>query len=350
MRKFSSKPLVLALGLAALSSLSLTAAAKVNISFNVGFGEFDGYMSNTNWWNNGYAWRRFYGYIPSNAVAGGYEPGRTLYICQAYLNGVQPGKVVAGNCNITYGGQEIPMSNFRILVGNGFRWRWSAFGNVPGNAVPGGYEKGRPLYICQARYADGIHPGKIVRGNCNIGYNGSEIPIPEYRVLTWRPGYWGNDVNWNNWYISRPPHYRPWIPPTPPFPPGPPFPPSPPHPTPYVPPPPPPPPPHPTPFGPPGPGPSPFGPPGPGPTPHPTPFGPPGPGPSPFGPPAPPPSPAPGPSPFGPPPAPPKPPVAPFNPGPAINIPGRGGIHQDENKKDKDKDQNLGGIQAPKFP
>lgn len=164
----------------------------------VQFGDFDVFMQNQDWWRQGYQWRRYNGYIPANAVVGGYEPDRSLYLCQArYNDGVHPGKVVDGRCNITYAGREIPRDFFRILVGNGFHWSRANgyYNNVPMNAVPGGFENGRPLFICQGFYADGVHPGKVVAGNCNIGFAGKEIVLQNYKVLVWGGRFYSGQPN-----------------------------------------------------------------------------------------------------------------------------------------------------------
>lgn len=119
------------------------------------------------------------------AVVGGQEGDLILFICQAfYHGGVHPGKVVAGRCNITYAGMEIPRNNFRVLVGEGLDWRTPKPGRIPRNAVQGGFENGQPLYICHAQYRfHGVHPGKVVDGACNIGYGGREIRLEQYQVL-----------------------------------------------------------------------------------------------------------------------------------------------------------------------
>lgn len=130
-----------------------------------------------------FRWEPYRGFIPAKAVAGGQEPGRTLFICQAsYMGGVHPGKMVDRKCNITYGGREIPRSSFRILVGHKMHWT-DAFGRIPKRAIEGGYENGNPLFICQASYKGGVHPGKIVAGSCNIGYGGLEVVRSDFRVL-----------------------------------------------------------------------------------------------------------------------------------------------------------------------
>lgn len=126
------------------------------------------------------------GAVPANAIIGGQEPGRTLPICRgAYNNGVHPGKVVAGKCNIGWGGREIELRQFEVLTGNAASIRWQA---APGGALPpgtfaGGQEPGRLLYVCRAAYRSGIHPGKVVAGRCNIGWGGKEIVLGGYEVM-----------------------------------------------------------------------------------------------------------------------------------------------------------------------
>ena len=131
-----------------------------------------------------YYWEQYRGYIPSNAIAGGEERGRELLICQSrYMDGMHPGKVVDGRCNITYGGQEMLTSEFNLLLGNNFEWVHEPNSS---NAVIGGEEHGMPLYICQARYAHSWHPGKVVDGKCNIGFDGREMQMTDYNVLVSR--------------------------------------------------------------------------------------------------------------------------------------------------------------------
>lgn len=139
-----------------------------------------------------YTWVPYYGYLPRNAVQGGFESSRPLFLCQApFRGGVHPGKIVAGNCNITYAGKEYPISNFSVLTSNGaqFRWVWAEGNFIPNNAIAGGFERGYPLYICRAPYNGGMHPGKIVAGNCNIGYGGREVVMHDYQIMT-MGGWW----------------------------------------------------------------------------------------------------------------------------------------------------------------
>jgi hypothetical protein len=130
----------------------------------------------------------FVGYPnPPFAVVGGNEPNAPypLFICHAnYNGGIHPGKIVAGKCNITWGGREISLNRYDVLQSQApLSWIAASNGFIPGNAVIGGYENGKPIYICQANYNGGIHPGKIVGQMCNIGYAGREISFPFYNVL-----------------------------------------------------------------------------------------------------------------------------------------------------------------------
>lgn len=121
-----------------------------------------------------------------NVIVGGQEPGRTLPICRAaYRDGLHPGKIVAGNCNFGWGGKEIPSPKFDVLTGSP-AIRWIAARNgapLPAGAFIGGSEPARLLPVCRASYQKGVHPGKVVAGNCNISWGGKEIVLAAYEVM-----------------------------------------------------------------------------------------------------------------------------------------------------------------------
>jgi len=126
--------------------------------------------------------------IPTNAVVGGsqYNPNAMFYVCRAnYRGGVHPGKFLAGNCNISWGGREVMMQNYEVLVSDTpLAWVESSNGAIPHHAVLGGREHHRKLYVCQADYENGTHPGKLVGKTCNFGWGGREMMTPYYSILT----------------------------------------------------------------------------------------------------------------------------------------------------------------------
>ena len=55
---------------------------------------------------------------------------------------------------------------------------------MPQGAVIGGREQnGAGQAVCRATYGAGLFVGKLVATNCNFGYGGREILIPQYEVL-----------------------------------------------------------------------------------------------------------------------------------------------------------------------
>lgn len=125
--------------------------------------------------------------IPTNAVVGGnqYHPNSIFYVCRAnYRGGVHPGKFFKGNCNISWGGREIVMPNYEILISDTpLAWEESSHGAIPRRAIEGGRENHEKLFICQAEYENGTHPGKVVGNSCNFGWGGREVMTPYYNVL-----------------------------------------------------------------------------------------------------------------------------------------------------------------------
>ena len=62
------------------------------------------------------------GAIPEGAVAQGHEAtGESLWVCRAFLNGdLHPGKIRGefGAANIPYGGKEVKVQFYEVLVGS----------------------------------------------------------------------------------------------------------------------------------------------------------------------------------------------------------------------------------------
>lgn len=118
------------------------------------------------------------GSIPREAPAFGHEAdGSPLFICRAnHQGGLHPGRVSPGlgGCHIGYGGQEIFVPNYEVLI-------TQEHAVVPGlpdtEALVGGSEDGKNLYICLADHNGGTHPGKFRPGfdGCNIALGGAEV-------------------------------------------------------------------------------------------------------------------------------------------------------------------------------
>jgi hypothetical protein len=55
--------------------------------------------------------------VPPNAVPSGNDGAETLYVCRAtYMTGIHPGKLGHGHCYIGYGGKEVVLETFDLLM------------------------------------------------------------------------------------------------------------------------------------------------------------------------------------------------------------------------------------------
>jgi len=131
-------------------------------------------------------WAASTGRLPANAFIGGSEGSRKLAVCRAaYQGGTHPGKVVAGKCNIGWGGKEIVIRKFEVMTNKGVKLAWAKGPSAKGMII-GGAERGRSLPVCRGKYKSGTHPGKVVAGKCNIGWGGKEIVLRSFEVLVQR--------------------------------------------------------------------------------------------------------------------------------------------------------------------
>lgn len=136
------------------------------------------------------------GQVNGFTLYGGHENGQNLFLCAGLKNGTyHPGKIVGSNCNFGFGGKEVLARSYYTLQVSQqslkrYSWHKSSYGNVPSKAglvpIQAGKEGNRILYVCRAAYQNGVHPGKIVGQNCNIGWGGQEIRVPQYEVLMFR--------------------------------------------------------------------------------------------------------------------------------------------------------------------
>lgn len=139
-------------------------------------------------------WIAYAGSLPDNVVSGGMENGNSLSVCRAEYKGAShPGKVVGDKCNIGYGGKEVELTAFEVLVNGGVTLNWATFkGKLPVGAVKGGIENGKALYVGQFTRPDGsVHAGKVFGAPgayiFNYGYGGKEISVKaNFRMLVQR--------------------------------------------------------------------------------------------------------------------------------------------------------------------
>ena len=135
--------------------------------------------------------------IPQGAFEAGQESdGTPLYVARTYFEGgIHPGKVSPNfkkGAIIGYDNDEIEVENYEILVANPQAVRWVDASSpfqaqfLSGRPVEGGREaNGAPLFIAQAPYKNGTHPGKAgehLRG-ADITYGGDEKIVNPFRVL-----------------------------------------------------------------------------------------------------------------------------------------------------------------------
>lgn len=139
-------------------------------------------------------WVTFGGELPEKAVIGGVETHRGLAVCRCdYKGAMHPGKVVGKACNIGWGGKEIIIKDFEVLVNKGvvdLTWL-KTNGSLPENAIQAGTERGKGLYVGRTFHKNGTHPGKVFNVGrnyiCNIGWGGKELTYKTFEVLVQIP-------------------------------------------------------------------------------------------------------------------------------------------------------------------
>jgi hypothetical protein len=122
----------------------------------------------------------------SQAVIGGKENGQNLQVCRCNYNGAKhPGKVVAGKCHIGWGGKEVFLPDYEVLINSGnadIQWQKMNGSQIPQNGVEAGRERNTVYYVGRATHTDGsIHPGKVFMAGgqyiCNYSWGGKEIVV-----------------------------------------------------------------------------------------------------------------------------------------------------------------------------
>jgi hypothetical protein len=120
---------------------------------------------------------------PGNGVvlaSPGGEHG-SLPVCRAsYDNGMHPGKLWDGTCNIGWGGRTIYATDYEVLLDDGYEWVEVGNGGMPANAVDGGDAGDRAghvrLGVCEVFNGgdSSWHPGKFYAGKGNYAWGGSK--------------------------------------------------------------------------------------------------------------------------------------------------------------------------------
>lgn len=135
--------------------------------------------------------------IPQGAIQAGEENGKPLYLCRAFYDGgIHVGKAATHfryGATIPYDGKEIELKDYEVLCGDSRAIRWVDVNgrmNVQscGRLVEGGREAdGTPLYVAQAPYKGGTHPGKASErfDGAVISYGDDEKLVKQYRVLAY---------------------------------------------------------------------------------------------------------------------------------------------------------------------
>lgn len=99
-----------------------------------------------------------------------------------------PAKVSPSNgiACVSYGGEEIVLTDYEVLRTGDFVWEFATNGEVPEGAVEGGRTvDGEKLYFGRAIHEGTQTPGKVQvsHGCLYIPFDGAEVALTEYEVL-----------------------------------------------------------------------------------------------------------------------------------------------------------------------
>ncbi|XP_036342466.1 uncharacterized protein LOC118751757 [Rhagoletis pomonella] len=140
-------------------------------------------------------------YTPPNAVHAGHDTDLSpILVCRCFHNGdFLPGKAIPSRAcaYVSYAGQEIPKSDFEILIGEGYDWVPASDGIIPPGAIEAGRTAdGEPLYVGRAHYCGSLTPGKIQPSHraLYIAFGGYERRIPNYEVLVRRNDFYRDEA------------------------------------------------------------------------------------------------------------------------------------------------------------
>ncbi len=143
------------------------------------------------------------GEAPADAPPAGADPALAVSVpfrvtplvaCRvAWHGGVQLGEVRQGGCAFGFGGQQVEVDGYEVLVTSPWMtWLAAVPLALSGTAIIGGSEGGEPLYVCRAATAGGLHVGKIKRSalGCSVVDGRREVVAERFELLMprWRAG------------------------------------------------------------------------------------------------------------------------------------------------------------------
>jgi uncharacterized caspase-like protein len=109
--------------------------------------------------------------------------GPSFTVCRSeFRGGIHPGRVIGDACHISWGGREYVLPTFEVGHETGGPGRWGPRGGFRPLII--GHEAGgKPLLLCRTVVgAEGMLPGKVVDGDCDVGFNGVEVVRHEFEV------------------------------------------------------------------------------------------------------------------------------------------------------------------------
>ena len=124
-------------------------------------------------------WVNWSAKLPDHAISIGREPDNsTHFLCAAVDgNAIYPGKLWSRNNSCYYADdkREVKTSVYAVATTK-LPITWTTKTSAPSDRlIPVGVSPaGRTYYLCRARFANGVHPGRIetLSGACTIPYNG----------------------------------------------------------------------------------------------------------------------------------------------------------------------------------
>lgn len=86
---------------------------------------------------------------------------------------------------------------FLIPLFSNAQLEWKTYNSsLTMKGVVGGHESdGSLTYVCRAEYQSGLHPGRIVDGQCIIGWGGDEVSFDNFEILIENDA----DIEWVSW-------------------------------------------------------------------------------------------------------------------------------------------------------